>query len=106
MKTNALIYKTANLSLLALAAVPLISLGFARAEPAAIKLSDLNMSRPADVQTLHARIDRAANKVCVSGPDVRDLDRFDSCLKSVRAEAVDKIPAAQAQVRVAPAPLG
>ncbi len=98
---NALLAKTANLSLLALAAVPMISLGFARAEPAAIRISDLNMSRPADVRTLDARVDHAANKVCATGPDVRDLGRFDACLKAVRAEAKDKIPSSQAQVRIA-----
>jgi UrcA family protein len=101
---NTLIAKITNVSFLAVAALPIIALGFAHAEPAAIKLSDLNMSRPADVRTLDARVDHAANKVCATGPEVRDLDRFDACLKAVRAEAMDKIPSSQAQARtVSPA---
>jgi len=103
---NTLLSKTTTIALLALAAAPMISLGFAHAQPASIKLSDLNMSRPADVRTLDARIGHAANKVCVSGPDARDLGRFDACRKAVRAEAMDKIPGNEARIQVASVPVG
>jgi len=102
---NTLLSKTATLSLMALAAFPTVSLAFAHAEPAAIRISDLNMSRPADVRVLDARVDHAANKVCATGAEVRDLSRFDACLKAVRAEAHDKIPALQTQA-VASLPVG
>jgi UrcA family protein len=102
---NTLLSKAATLSLLAMAALPTVSLAFAHAEPAAIRVSDLNMSRPADVRTLDVRVDHAANKVCSTGADARDLARFDNCLKAVRAEAHDKIPAVQAQA-VASLPVG
>ncbi len=98
---NALLSKTANLSLLALAALPMISLGFARAEPASIKLSDLNMSRPADVRTFQARVSHAANKVCQSGPDAKDLARFETCRTAVRAEAMEKVSRVQVQAAAA-----
>ncbi len=102
---NTLLSKTATLSLMAMAAFPMVSLAFAHAEPAAIRVSDLNMSRPADVRTLNVRVDQAAKKVCSSVVDGRELTRFDACLTAVRAEAREKIPALQAQA-VASLPVG
>jgi UrcA family protein len=100
MNANALLSKTANLSLLALAALPMISLGFAHAEPASIKISDLDTSRPADMRTFEGRVDHASNVVCVRAPDSRDLGRIAACRQAVRAEAMDKLSKSQAQARV------
>ena len=93
---NAFLAKTANVFLLALAALPIIAISFARAEPASIKISDLNLSRPADVRILNARIDHAANVVCAS-PEARELARLAACRKAVRDEAKDQLSASQAQ---------
>jgi len=103
---NTLLAKTAEISLLALAAVPLIALSVAHAQPAGIKVSDLNLSRPADVRTFHARVDHAANQVCTGGPEARDLGRFDACRKAVRIEAMDKLSQSQSQARAATAVAG
>ena len=103
---NALLSKTANLSMLALAALPIVSLGFARAEPASVKLSDLNLSRPADVRTFHGRVGHAANKVCLSGAEARDLARLEACRTAVRAEAMDKASHAQIDALIASRAVG
>lgn len=95
-----LLAKTANISLLALAALPMIAVTLAHAEPATIKVSDLNLARTADRNVFEARIDRAADQLC-SSVDLRDLSRQAACREAVRAEAVSKLPAAQAQARAA-----
>ena len=102
---NALLAKTANLSLLALAALPVIALSFAHAEPVSIKVSDLNLSRPADVRVLDARIDHVANQICAN-PEARELARLAACRKAVRAEAMDKLSTSQAQARNASPAIG
>ena len=92
---NALLTKITDVSLMAVVALPIIALGFAHAaEPVSIKVSDLNLSRPADVRTLDARIDHAAGKVCV---DARDLSRLAACREAVRSEAKDQVSTSQAQ---------
>ncbi|HEY5409675.1 MAG TPA: UrcA family protein [Caulobacteraceae bacterium] len=98
---NALLAKTANVSMLALAAMPLIAIGIARAEPATVRLSDLNMSRPADVRTFDARVERAANKVCADVVDARQLGRFEACRQAGHAEAKDKLGHARTLARAA-----
>lgn len=94
---TSLLTKSINISLLAMAAVPLIAAGLAHAEPAGVKISDLNLSRPADVRTFDARLDHASHQVCLSGPEAKDLGRFDACRKAVRAEAMDKVAKSQSQ---------
>ena len=98
---NALLAKTANVSMLALAAMPLIAIGFARAEPATVKLSDLNMARPADVRTFDARVDHAAGKVCSDVIDARQLARFEACRQAIRAEAKAKLGQARVEALAA-----
>ena len=96
---NRLLAETANLSLLALAALPIIALSVAHAEPAPVKVSDLNMSRPADVRTFDARVERAASRVCISVIDRRELSRQEACRQAVKAEAMDKLSATRTQAR-------
>ena len=98
---NALLAKTANVSMLALAAMPLIAISFARAEPATVRISDLNLSRPADVRAFDRRVDHAATKVCSDVIDARQLDRSETCRQAVRAEAKDKLGQARAEALAA-----
>jgi UrcA family protein len=84
-----------NTAMLGVALLPWIALGSAHAQPATIKISDLNMSRPAHVAIFEARVDRAAGKVCASYVDVRNLGATASCKQAVRAEAEGKLSQAQ-----------
>ena len=103
---NAFLSKTANVSLLALAALPIIALGFAHAAPVSIKVSDLNLSRPADVRVLDARIDHTASQICVSSQSAGDLTQLAACRKAVRAEAMDQLSTSQAQANNASPAVG
>jgi len=97
----ALINKTAAVAGLALAALPFVALGFAHAAPApaTIRISDLNLSRPADVRVFEQRVDRVAEHMCASYVSLADKAR---CKEAVRAEALDKLAAAtSASVAVA-----
>lgn len=84
-----------NTAMLGVALLPWIALGTAHAEPATIKISDLNMSRPAQVAIFEARVDQAAGKVCASYVDPRRLDASAACRQAVRAEAEGKLSQAQ-----------
>jgi UrcA family protein len=89
---TSLINKTATVALYALAALPLIAVSMARAEPATIKVSDLsNMSQPAQVQQFNARVDRAAEQVCANYAERREMNLTAACTSAVRAEAADKL---------------
>ena len=98
---TSLLAKTANASLLALAALPIIAVSLAHAEPIPVKVSDLNMARPADQRTFEARVERAADRVCSGSVDSRDLGRLAACREAVRAEAHDQLDAVTTQVRAA-----
>ena len=97
---STLMTKLSNIALIALAASPLIAVSLAHAEPAAIKVSDLNTQRPADMRVFDARVDHAANKVCVTA-ESRGLDRQAACRVAVREEAQDKLNKSQAEARAA-----
>ena len=84
-----------NTALLGVALLPWIALSAAHAEPATVKISDLNMSRPANVATFNARVDRAADKFCASYADPRNLTASAACKSGVRAEAEGKLSQAQ-----------
>ena len=56
-----------------------------------IKVSDLNLSDPAQMQVLNQRIDDAAHKMCTDGVYVPDLNRKAACEKGVKAEAQEKL---------------
>ena len=89
--------KTAAVAMYALAALPFIALGVARAEPATVRISDLNMSRPAHVQVFNDRVEHAANHICANYADRRNLTGVAACTSAVRAEAADKLALVQAQ---------
>lgn len=90
-----LITKTANVALFALAALPFVALATARAEPVTVRISDLNMSKPAHVQELNRRVDRASNQLC-GEIDARQLGPSAACSKAVHEEARDKLTERQA----------
>jgi UrcA family protein len=90
---STLLSKIATVAAIATAAFPAIALGFAHAEPATVRISDLDMSRPAHVAIYQARVERAADKLCAS-VDGRDLARMAACRKAVHAEADDKLAGA------------
>jgi UrcA family protein len=97
---NALLAKTANLSLLALAALPIVAVTLAHAEPASVKVSDLNLARPADQRTFEARVAKAADQYC-SIIDGRELARVEACKQAVRADVIRQLPAPHVEVRAA-----
>ena len=94
----AFITKSAATASLALAALPFIALGAAHAQPATVRISDLNMSRPAQVQVFNARVERAADKFCAGYADARELNRVAACKAGVRAELNEKAKLASVTV--------
>jgi len=92
---TSLVEKTATIALYALAALPFIAISVAHAEPVTVRVSDLSMSQPAQVQEFDHRVSQAARHLC-SSIDQRDLDQEAACAKAVRAEAADKLVQAQA----------
>ena len=90
---STLISKIATAAALAVAAFPIVAIGMARAEPVTVRIADLDMARPAHVAIYHARVDRAADKLCAS-VDGRDLPGMNACRQAVRTEANDKLAAA------------
>ncbi len=87
-----LVNKITGAALFAVAVLPIVALSAARAEPATIRISDLNLSQPAAVETFNARVEHAAYQVC-SG--VVDLTQAAACKASVRAEAADQLSKSQ-----------
>ncbi len=81
----------ATAATLGVALLPWIALGAAHAQPATIKVSDLNMSRPSHVAVFNGRVDRAAQKVCADYANPRDFAASEACKQAVRAEAMDKL---------------
>ncbi len=92
--------KTANLALLGLGVLPIIALSVARAEPATVRVSDLDASRPAHVAMFHARVGRVADDLCASRGDGRDLKRLATCRAAVRAEAEDRFASYRRQAQM------
>jgi UrcA family protein len=89
-----LMEKAAEIGLVALAALPLVSLGAAHAQTATVKISDLDLNQPAQAAVFERRLDRAAAKVCMerAGSSL-DLTSMAVCKAAVRAEAMDKLAA-------------
>jgi len=85
---TSLIAKTATVALYALAALPFIAVSFARAETATVKVSDLNLSQPAQVQQLNRRVEKAADQVCGTSAD---LSRTAPCRAAVRTEVAEQL---------------
>ena len=91
-----LISKIAGAALFGIAALPAFALTLAHAEPATIRVSDLDLSKASNVATFNIRVDQAAQKVCMGVVDQRNLNQLAACRASVRAEAMDKLSDAQA----------
>jgi len=85
------IAKTANIALFAVAALPFIALATARAEPVTVKISDLNMARPAQVEEFNRRVERASDRLCAGYVDPRQLTATAACSAAVHAEANAKL---------------
>ena len=66
----------------------------AHAESVTIKISDLRLSDPAQMRTLHHRVDKAARKFCFSRATT-DLPMLAACETGVKIEAMDKLSAIQ-----------
>ncbi len=89
------IAKSAAVASLAIAALPFIALGSAHAQTATVRISDLNLSRPAQVQVFNGRVERAASTFCASHADPRNLNSVAACKAGVRAELKEKAASAQ-----------
>jgi UrcA family protein len=87
--------KLAAVATMGVAVLPWIALSVAHAEPATVRISDLNLSQPEQVAVLDARIDRAADQLCAGYATPRELALSAACRKAVRAEAKDKVAAAE-----------
>lgn len=83
--------RLANVSLLALAAMPLVALSLAHAEPLHIQVSDLDLSQPGQRAILDSRIARAADQYCLNSEDRRDLALLNACRSAVRKEALEQL---------------
>ena len=86
-----LMEKATNFGLLALAALPFVSLGTAHAQTATVKVSDLDLSRPAHVAMYEGRVAQAANKVCTVRVDIRDVADKAVCERAIRDEAASQL---------------
>jgi UrcA family protein len=86
-----LIEKATGFGLLALAALPIVSLGAAHAET--VKVSDLDLRQPAQAAVFEQRLDRAATRICSGRVLISDLTAMSVCKRAVRAEAMDKLTA-------------
>jgi len=85
------ITRVGTATLMGAALLPWIALSVAHAEPATIKISDLNMSRPAHVAVFNARVERAADKFCAGKVDTRSLQALNACKRAVREDAADQM---------------
>ena len=68
----------------------------AHAESVTIKISDLRLSDPAQMRTLHARVDKAARRFCFARATT-DLPMLAACQTGVKVEAMDKLSAIQSR---------
>ena len=86
---------------MAAAITPFVAAAAAHAQPAAIRTSDLNLARPAQVSVLNGRIEHVAKQICDSRADTRNIGAYDACVAAVRAEANDKVAQAAHDLTVA-----
>jgi UrcA family protein len=97
---NSIANRVAGLATLALAALPVAALSTAaHAAPSVpVYVGDLNMHTAAGAATYHQRVATAANRICDSQ---KGLTLNQVCKASVRAEAHDRLAAAQSATRLA-----
>ena len=93
---TSLIAKIAGAALFAVAALPAIAVSMARAEPATVRISDLDLSKASNLAAFHVRVDHAANKFCVGYTEPRNLTQQAACRDGVRTEAQAKLNEVQA----------
>ena len=84
------ITKSAAVASLAIAALPFIALGVAHAQTATVRISDLNLSRPSQVQVFNGRVEQAAERFCAGYTDPRNLNAVGACKSGVRLEMQEK----------------
>jgi len=56
-----------------------------------VKISDLNMARPAQVEEFNRRVERASDRICASYVDPRQLTATAACAQAVHDEANAKL---------------
>ncbi len=91
-----LITKFGAAAMMAAAITPFVAVAAAHAQPVAVRVSDLNLSRPAQVAVLNARIEHVAHQICDGRADPRNIGTYGACVSAVRAEANAKVSAFQA----------
>ena len=74
----------------ALAVTPMLALSTAHAQSVAVRISDLDLSRPTQAQEFKARVAQAADKFCGNFADQRNLNRVAACKSGVRDEMNEK----------------
>jgi UrcA family protein len=86
-----------GLATLALAALPMAAVATSvRAEPASVRVADLDLSRTEGVAAYHQRVASAAEAHCrQSGVAASALSQVAACKAGVRAELVQKLSAVQ-----------
>jgi UrcA family protein len=100
MTATSIVAKAATVTLYALAALPFLAISMAHAEPASVKISDLDFSSPAHVAVFEDRVDHAANKLCASYAEPREMTMSAACRSAVQSEARDKLTMVEAQAAV------
>ena len=93
---TSLIAKIASVALFGVAALPAIAVTMAHAEPASVRVSDLDLSKASNVAAFHVRVDQAAQKFCTGSVDPRNLTQLAACRDGVRAEAQSRLNEVQA----------
>ena len=92
------VFKGVKIAASALAVLPLAAV-VAHAQPVAVKVSDLNMTQPAQMQEFNQRVDAAAKQICSAETQPSDLARWTACTGAVKAEAMDKLNVAREQAQ-------
>ena len=80
-----------------------VALTSVHAQSVAIKVSDLDLSNPAQMQTLQSRVQDAAYKMCSESGASRNLSKMATCEAGVRAEVADKLSQSQGSLAAAKA---
>jgi UrcA family protein len=96
-----LVAKIANIATLGVAVLPWIALSTAHAQPATVRISDLNLNQPAQVQVFDRRVEHAAEQVCADYASPQNLTPTALCHQAVKAEAQQKLAAVETANRFA-----
>ena len=96
-----LITKVGAAAMMAAAITPFLAVAAAHAQTVTVRISDLNLSRPAQVAVLNQRIEHVAKQICDSRAEPRNIGAYETCVAAVRAEANDKVAQAAHGLTVA-----